>query len=431
MAAMPIVRSRHLTEAHRARLFERKQSLDAIMPAVREIMDEVRRDGDAALLRLTERFDGPRLESIPVTPEEMDRAEREVAPEVRAALEAEIRAVRAFHGAQAHVPEYVQTGPGVTAWREWRPIERVGLYVPGGRASYPSSVVMLGVPAVLAGCRQIVICTPPGEDGSVPAATLVAARLVGVQQVFKVGGAQAIAAMTYGTASIPSVDKLFGAGNAYVTAAKLLAFPICALDSPAGPSELLILADDSANAEWIAADILSDVEHGPDSPACLVTTSERLAGEVAAAVERQVASLPKRELACAGLERWGLIVVAETIEEAAEIADRYAPEHLEIVTRDPRALLSRIGNVGSVFLGPYAPNAAGDYATGTNHVLPTARYARTFGPVSLDSFGRLIECQELTAAGLEGLLPTITRLARAEGLEGHARAVEIRLEDGR
>lgn len=399
------------------------------MPAVRAIMDEVRRDSDAALLRLTERFDGAQLESLGVTDEEFDRAEADIDPAVREALEEEIRAVRTFHSAQAHSPEYVETSPGVVAWREWRPIERVGLYVPGGRAAYASSVVMLGVPAALAGCREIVLCTPPGEDGSLPAATLVAARLVGIHHVFKLGGAQAIAAMTYGTESVPNVDKLFGAGNSYVTAAKLLAFPDCALDAPAGPSELLIIADETANPAWIAADLLSDVEHGPDSPACLVTPCRRLAEEVAAAIEVQLSTLPKQDLARAALERWGLIVVTESLEEAAEITDRYAPEHLEIMTREPRAILTRINNAGSVFLGPFSPNAAGDYATGTNHVLPTARYARTFSPVSLDSFGRLVECQELTAAGLEGLVPTVAALARAEGLEGHARAAEIRTEE--
>jgi histidinol dehydrogenase len=429
MQAMRVVRSGELTQQDTEILFERRQSLEEIMPDVRAIMEEVRRNGDAALLRLTERFDGARLRTLQVTPEEFERAESEIDPGVRAALEEEVRAVRAFHGAQAHASRSVETSPGVVAWREWRPIERVGLYVPGGRAAYASSVVMLGVPARIAGCREIVLCTPPGADGSVPAATLVAARLVGVHRVLTLGGAQAIAAMTYGTESVPQVDKLFGAGNAYVTAAKLLAFPTCALDAPAGPSELLIVADDTAAPDWVAADLLSDVEHGPDSPACLVTPSERLAREVAAAIERQVAALPRRDLACAALERWGLIVVTESLEEAAEIADRYAPEHLEIVTSEPRALLSRINNAGSIFLGPYSPNAAGDYATGTNHVLPTARYARTFGPVSLDSFGRLVECQELTAEGLRGLVPTITRLARAEGLEGHARAAEIRIEE--
>jgi histidinol dehydrogenase len=246
--------------------------------------------------------------------------------------------------------------------------------------------------------------------------------------VFKLGGAQAIAAMAHGTESVPRVDKLFGAGNAYVTAAKLLAFPECALDAPAGPSELLIIADGDADPRWIAADLLSDMEHGPDSPAVLVTTSAEVAEAVAREVERQIASLPRLEIARAALDAWGLIVLVDSLEDAAALADQYAPEHLEIVTASPREVLRRIGNVGSVFLGPYAPNAAGDYATGTNHVLPTARYARTFGPVSVESFGRLIQCQELSAEGLASLEGTVGRLAREEGLEAHARAVEARSE---
>jgi histidinol dehydrogenase len=277
----------------------------------------------------------------------------------------------------------------------------------------------------------MVLCTPPAPDGSIPDATLAAAKLVGIHRVFKLGGAQAIAAMACGTESVPRVDKLFGAGNAYVTAAKLAAFPGCALDSPAGPSELLIVAEDGADPAWIAADLLSDVEHGPDSPAALVTTSMDLAHLVAFEVERQVASLPRRNIARMALEACAMIVVVDSLEEAAELADRYAPEHLEIMTRNPREILRRINNVGSVFLGPYTPNAAGDYATGTNHVLPTARYARTFGPVSVESFGRMVQCQELTRDGLEGLSATIQSLAREEGLEAHARAVEVRLGTNR
>jgi histidinol dehydrogenase len=427
MQGLRIVHQRDLTEHDRSMLFERRQSLEEILPAVRSIMDEVRMEGDAALRRFTERFDGARLDGLQVAPEEMARAQESIDPAVRAALEAEVRAVRAFHAAQMPVERPVETAPGVCVWREWRPIERVGLYVPGGRGPYPSSVVMLGVPAALAGCREIVLCTPPGRDGSVPAATLVAAQLVGVHRVYKLGGAQAIAAMTYGTESVPHVDKLFGAGNAYVTAAKLLAFPQAALDVPAGPSELLIVAEEGADPRWIAADLLSDVEHGPDSPAVLLTTSRSLASCVAREVEKQLASLPRQDIARRALESCGLIVVTDTLDEAAALADEYAPEHLEIMTAEPRTVLARISNAGSVFLGPYAPNAAGDYATGTNHVLPTARYARTFGPVSIESFGRLVQCQELTREGLASLAVTVGRLAREEGLEGHARAVEIRL----
>jgi histidinol dehydrogenase len=423
-----IVPQQNLSQHDRAILFERRQSLEALVPAVRAIMDAVRAEGDIALRRFTERFDGAVLHDLAVSDEEFARAREVLDAGVHEALGAQVAAVRAFHTPQLPAEEAVETSPGVCAWREWRPIERVGLYVPGGRGAYPSSVVMLGVPASIAGCPQIVLCTPPNEDGSVPAATLVAADLVGIHRVFKLGGAQAIASMAHGTESVPRVDKLFGAGNAYVTAAKLLAFPGCSLDAPAGPSELLIIADEHADPRWIAADLLSDMEHGPDSPAVLVTTSRDLAEAVAREVERQIVSLPRVEIARAALDAVGLIVLVDSVEDAAALADRYAPEHLEIVTAAPREVLRRIGNVGSVFLGPYAPNAAGDYATGTNHVLPTARYARTFAPVSVESFGRMIQCQELSPDGLASLAGTVGRLAREEGLEAHARAVEARLE---
>jgi histidinol dehydrogenase len=430
MEILRVVRAGELTEGDRALLFERSAALNDIMPAVRAIMEDVRAEGDAGLRRYTARFDGAKLDDLQVREEEFRAAEEALDPAVRRALETEIERVRAFHAGQIREERPVETAPGVLVWREWRPIERVGLYVPGGRAAYPSSVVMLGVPAALAGCPETVLCTPPDADGAVPAATLVAARLVGVHRVFKLGGAQAIAAMAHGTESVPRVDKLFGAGNAYVTAAKLLAFPGCALDVPAGPSELLVVADETANPAWVAADLLSNVEHGPESPCALITTSEDLARKVADEVARQLATLPRRDIACAALRRCGLIVLVDDLQEAAALADRYAPEHLEIVTERPRELLGRIGNAGSVFLGPFAPNAAGDYATGTNHVLPTAGYARTFGPVSVESFGRLVQCQELTPAGLAGLAHTVTTVAREEGLEGHARAVEVRAPGG-
>jgi histidinol dehydrogenase len=428
MSVLRTVHARDLTDRDRAILFDRRASLDGILPAAGEIMEAVRTEGDAALRRLTERFDGARLTDLAVHPEEIDRAERDLAPEVRGALEQTITAVRAFHRPQLPRDGLVETAPGVRAWREWRAIDRVGLYIPGGRGAYPSSVVMLGVPASIAGCGDIVLCTPPNQDGSVPAATLVAARMVGITRVFKLGGAQAIASMAYGTESVPRVDKLFGAGNAYVTAAKLLAFPDCALDAPAGPSELLIIADESAPPGPIAADLLSDVEHGPDSPAVLVTPSAGLAERVGAEVECRLADLPRAGIARTALGARGLIVVTDSLAEAVELANEYAPEHLEIITADPRSVLAGIRQAGSVFLGPHAPNAAGDYATGTNHVIPTARYARTFSPVSVESFGRLMQCQELTAEGLHGLLPAITTLAREEGLEGHARAVEARFQ---
>jgi histidinol dehydrogenase len=430
MQSLRIVHLRNLTDHDRAILFERRQSLDDIMLGVRSIVRKVRAEGDAALRRYTKRFDGARLDSLEVSTEEFAAAPDNVDPAVRRALEAEIEAVRAFHASQTLGEKPMETAPGVRVWREWRPIERVGLYVPGGRGAYPSSLVMLGVPACLAGCREIVLCTPPNSDGSVFPVTLLAAQLVGVRRVFKLGGAQAIAAMSYGTESVPHVDKIFGAGNAYVTAAKLLVFPEVALDLPAGPSELLIIADERADPVWIASDLLSDAEHGPDSPAVLVITSLERAKLVAFEVERQLAELPRQDVARMALESRGLIVVVEDLDEAATLANEYAPEHLEIMTRDPSTLLRHISNAGSVFLGSYAPNAAGDYASGTNHVLPTAGYARTFGPVSVESFGRMIQCQEISREGLASLRTTVEQLARAESLEGHARSVDARFEEG-
>jgi histidinol dehydrogenase len=424
--SLRIVHLGDLTAGDRETLFDRRQSLASVTDAVRGIMRDVQARGDDALREYTERFDGARLDRIEVSSDEIDQAPDGIDPAVRAALEQAIASVRAFHEGQLPRGVEIETQRGVRTWREWRPIDRVGLYVPGGRAAYPSSVVMLAVPATIAGCPEVVLCTPPGADGSIPLVTLAAAEMVGVRRIFKLGGAQAIAAMTYGTDSVPPVDKLFGAGNSYVTAAKLLAFPRCALDSPAGPSELLVLADETADPRWIAADLLSGAEHGPDSPAVLVTTSIHLAESVAEEVEQSLKTLPRQEIARAALEACGLILVVESMAQAIEVTNEYAPEHLEIVTRAPRDVLSAIRHAGSIFLGPYAPNAAGDYATGTNHVLPTARAARAFGPVSVESFGRLVQCQELTPEGLASLAPTVTTLARAEGLEGHARAVEIR-----
>ncbi|GAC1399224.1 MAG: histidinol dehydrogenase [Chloroflexota bacterium] len=429
MASLRIVRSRDLTEADSRTLYERRAPLDDIIPVVNEIMAAVRDEGDSALRRYTSRFDGADLDDLAVSPGEFAAAHAILDDTVKRALESQMRAVQAFHVKHLSGPGTVETAPGVVAWREWRPIERVGLYVPGGRGAYPSSVVMLGVPATIAGCPEIVLCTPPDADGSIPAATLVAAEMVGIHRVFKLGGAQAIAAMTYGTDSVPRVDKLFGAGNAYVTAAKLLAFPLCALDAPAGPSELLIVADDTAPPAWIAADLLSDVEHGPDSPAVLLTPSAALGDAVAEEVERQLETLPRQDIARQALERCSMIVITESMAEAIDMANQYAPEHLQLMANRPHELLADIRHVGSAFLGSYAPNAAGDYATGTNHVLPTARYARVFAPVSVESFGRMIQCQELTSEGLKSLLPTVGALARAEGLEGHARAVEARFTE--
>lgn len=402
----------------------------AVAAAVRETIAEVRGGGDQAVLRLTEQFDGVRLAGLRVAATDLEDAYAAVDRPFIDALRDSISTVRAFHTAQITVELQVETVPGVKAWRIWRPIERVGLYVPGGRARYPSSVVMLGVAAQVAGCRERVLATPPGPEGKVPAETLVAAAEVGITEIYSVGGAQAIAALAYGTESVRRVDKIFGPGNAYVTAAKLAVFPDVSIDMPAGPSELMIVADDSSNPEWIAADMLGNAEHAPDSPVVLVTPSRDLAGQVALAVSKQMQSLPRATFARSALENCGGCALVSTVDEAFMLANDFAPEHLQLMVEDARGALGKVLNAGSVFLGGFSPNAVGDYATGTNHVLPTGGYARAFQALSVEAFGRMMQVQELNWDGIQRLTPTIARLARAEGLEGHARAAEIRASGG-
>jgi histidinol dehydrogenase len=427
---MRIVRFTEIAPANLLASRSRGGAIETVMPTVQEIVATVRQEGDKALRDLTARLDGVQLAELQVSPAEIEAAYLQVDASFVQAVRTAIDHVRTFHQRQMPREEVVETAPGVRVWRVWRPIERVGLYVPGGRACYPSSVIMVALPAAIAGCQEVVLVTPPDRTGQVPAATLVAAAECGVGEIYRVGGAHAIAALAYGTETIRPVQKIIGPGNAYVTAAKLAVFPTVAIDGPAGPSELMVVADESANPSWIAADLLSDAEHGPDSPALLVTTSEALAVAVNRELEQQLATLPRRELAAESLHRFGLTVLVEDLSQAVEVVNRYGPEHLELMVHDPHMVLAAVRNAGSTFLGPYAANAAGDYATGTNHVLPTGGSAAAFGPLSVEAFGRLLQVQELDEAGLRTLAPTIATLARAEGLEGHARAVEIRLQGG-
>ena len=401
---------------------------EGVLPAVREIVEGVRERGDEALLEYTHRFDGVRLERLEVRPEEFEDALRVVDPGVLRALEAALDNIERFHRAHLQPQPVVETRPGVRVWREWRPIERVGLYVPGGRAVYPSSVLMNAVPARVAGCEEIIACSPPDAWGRVPAPTLAAASLAGVTRLFKLGGAQAIAAMAYGTESVPRAWKLFGAGSVWVTAAKMAVFPDADVDAPAGPSEILIVADETADPAPLAADLLAQSEHGADSAGVLVTPSVELAEAVAVEVGRQLEELPLRERAGEALRRHGRILLVDTLREAVEFSNEYAPEHLEIATEEPERLLPLVLNAGSVFLGQWAPVAGGDYATGANHVLPTGGTARTFAPLSTESFGRWVQVQHVTREGLLSLRETVVALAEAEGLEGHARSVDVRFE---
>jgi len=400
-----------------------------LFPQVREIMEDVRRHGDEALRRLTERFDHVTLTEIAVSDAEFEAAYEAVSEELLEAMRQAVRNLEVFHHAQCVREAMVTVEEGIRVGRIARPIEAVGIYVPGGKYPYSSSVLMNGVPSRIAGCSRRVICVPPNQDGQVPPAILVAADLVKIRSVFKVGGAQAIAAMAYGTETIPKVDKIFGAGNPYVTAAKMLAFGDVDIDMPAGPTEILIIADDTANPRFVAADILSQAEHGETSACILITPSKPLAEAVVDEIARQLAGLPTRKVAEAALEERGTILLAGDLEECIAFANRYAPEHLELLTADNWRLLDLISHAGSVFIGPYAAEAAGDYATGGNHVLPTGGYARMFSALSVDAFTRLMQVQELTLEGLRKIKDTVVRLADAEGLVAHKRAVEIRFEN--
>lgn len=394
---------------------------------VRGILNRVRAEGDRAVLACEAQFDHVELASLVVTEAEMDEAEALVSEELKEAIRMARQNIETFHAAQRFTGVPVQTQPGVTCWQKAVPIEKVGLYIPGGTAPLFSTVLMLAVPARIAGCREIVLCTPPGRDGKVHPAVLFAARVAGVHKIFKAGGVQAIGAMAYGTESVPKVYKIFGPGNQYVTAAKqLVGLRDVAIDMPAGPSEVEVLADDSADAAFVAADLLSQAEHGVDSQALLITTSARLQQEVKDEVERQLARLPRKDIAARSLANSKLIVVP-SMDEAIELTNAYAPEHLIIETENYMEVAARVVNAGSVFLGHLTPESAGDYASGTNHTLPTNGYAKAYSGVSLDSFIRKITFQEIKPEGLRIIGPAIETMAANESLDAHKNAVTIRL----
>lgn len=402
---------------------------DSVRHAAQRVIEQVRADGDVALRALTRRFDGVELDALEVTEAEFEAAEAGLSPGLRDALVAARDRIAAYHKAGMTQPYEVETAPGVTCARMIRGIGRVGLYVPAGSAPLPSTALMLGVPASLAGCREVVLCSPPRADGSVDPAVLVAARLCGIARVFRLGGAQAIAAMAYGTASVPKCDKLFGPGNHYVTAAKqaVAQDPAgAAIDMPAGPSEVLVIADVGADPEFVAADLLSQAEHGPDSQVVLLSSSPTLLEAVADEVARQLAELPRAEIAAKALASSRLIRTTDLLEAFA-ISNAYAPEHLILALREPRKWLRHVEAAGSVFLGDYAPEALGDYNSGTNHVLPTGGAARAYSGVSVASFQTVISVQEVTPAGLRAIGPGAAEMARAEQLVAHERAVTRRL----
>ena len=403
------------------------QDLRELEAPVSAILQEVATRGDDALLDFTARFDGVRLAELAVSAEEIALAAEEVSPALQEAIRTAKQNIEAFHRAQQDATPTVVTMPGVRCWRRSVGIERVGLYVPGGTAPLFSTVLMLAVPAVLAGCREVVLCTPPQKDGSVHPAILYAAQLAGVRQIFRVGGAQAIAAMAYGTESIPATYKIFGPGNAYVTVAKQLVSKAgVAIDMPAGPSEVMVVADESARPEFVAADLLSQAEHGADSQVVLVCYSEQMAQAVMAATDTQLAQLPRKDFAAASLANSAAIVVANQAQ-ALEVINAYGPEHLILAVEQAETWVEGIINAGSVFMGHYTPESVGDYASGTNHTLPTNGFARAYSGVSLDSFVRKITFQQLTPEGLQNIGPTVETMAAAEYLDAHKLAVSIRL----
>ena len=393
-----------------------------LFDTVRSVIDRVKEEGDRAVLDYEEKFDKVVLASLAV-----QEAENLVSEDLKAAIRLAKQNIETFHAAQRFEGKKVQTQPGVTCWQKAVAIEKVGLYIPGGTAPLFSTVLMLAVPARIAGCKEIVLCTPPGRDGKVHPAVLFAAKVAGVNRIFKAGGIQAIAAMAYGTESVPKVYKIFGPGNQYVTAAKqLVSLRDVAIDMPAGPSEVEVLADETANPIFVAADLLSQAEHGVDSQAILITTSVELQQAVKVEVERQLALLPRKEIAEKSLANSKLIVV-DSMTEAIELTNAYAPEHLIIETEDYLSVAERIVNAGSVFLGSLTPESAGDYASGTNHTLPTNGYAKAYSGVSLDSFIRKITFQEIKPEGLNIIGPAIELMAANEQLDAHKNAVSVRL----
>ena len=400
----------------------------SLFDTVREVLEDVRMNGDEAVRRYGERFDKVRITDLQVSGEEIDEAESVLDEELKTAIVTARRNIEKFHASQRVEGKKIETMPGVMCWQKSVAIEKVGLYIPGGTAPLFSTVLMLAVPARIAGCKEIVLCTPPNREGKIHPAILFGAKVAGVSKIVKAGGIQAIAAMTYGTQSVPKVYKIFGPGNQYVVAAKqLVSLKDVAIDMPAGPSEVEIIADETANPAYIAADFLSQAEHGSDSQSILVTTSESLAEAVKREIDRQLSELPRRDFTEQSLMH-SRIVILKNDDEIVGFTNQYAPEHLIIQTANYAELSEKIRNAGSVFLGPYTPESAGDYASGTNHTLPTKGYAKMYSGVNLDSFIRKITFQEITEDGLKLLGPTIEIMAANEQLDGHKNAVSIRLK---
>jgi histidinol dehydrogenase len=400
----------------------------ALQTVVQGVLDAVRTGGDKAVASYTKQFDGVILDTAMVTEAEITEATQLLDPVLKDAIQLAAKNIKCFHEAQVNAPVTIETMPGVSSWRKAVGIDKVGLYIPGGSAPLFSTVLMLGIPAVIAGCKEIILCTPPSKDGSVNPAILYAASVVGITRIYKIGGVQAIAAMAYGTETVPQVYKIFGPGNQYVTAAKQMVQESgVAIDMPAGPSEVCVLADETCNPGFVASDLLSQAEHGPDSQVLLVSTSSKVVDEINLALASQLAVLPRKDIAEQALKNSKAVVV-DSMEQAIFIVNSYAAEHLIIACKNDETVAEQITNAGSVFLGNYSPESVGDYASGTNHTLPTSGYARAYSGVSVDSFVKKITYQKLTPAGLQAIGAAVETMAAAEGLEAHKNAITIRLQ---
>ncbi len=427
---MKVIKLKDLSKSDYQRIVNRSAGTnESIMFAVKKSMEKVQKLGDKVILdKYQQRYGKENYQSIQVTRSEIKKAYLEVNKKTIKALKQMKKNITLVQKAQLtkKIDTIIESEKGIKVWREWRPIEKVGLYIPGGKAIYPSSVLMTAIPAQIAECKEIIMYSPPREDGRIPSATLVAADMIGLKKIFKVGGVEAIGAMTYGTETIPNVYKIFGAGNSFVTAAKMISRDTISIDMPAGPSEIFIIADETANPKFIAADLLADGEHGEDSACVLLSTSKKIAVETKKEIEKQLICLSTRKYVEESLNRYGLLAVVQTMQEAIDFTNKYAPEHLEIITKNNQSIVKQINNAGSIFLGNWTAKSSGDYATGANHVLPTGGMAKMYPPLGVDAYGKWMQVQECTKAGLKKIKKTIEVVADVEKLPAHTNSVSIR-----
>jgi len=430
---MRITKLSKLSKKEYQRIIKRSFGVNSsTMPIVKKIIRDVKINGDKAIIDNCQKNYGIKnLECLQVTQSEIKNAYLQVDESTIKALKQMIKNITLVHSAQLPCKRetVIETEEGIKVWRQWRPIEKVGLYIPGGKAVYPSSVLMSAIPAQIAGCCDIILCSPAQQDGQMSAATIVAADLIGLSRLYKVGGAEAIAAMTYGTQTVPQVFKIFGAGNSYVTAAKMCVYGDVAIDMPAGPSEVFIIADQTANPAFIAADLLADGEHGEDSACVLITTSKMIAEKTIKEIEKQLSKLSTKERVRESIKRYGLFALVDSLDEAVIFANEYAPEHLEIMTKNPQKIVKKIINAGSVFLGKWTSKSSGDYATGANHVLPTGGAAKMYPPLGVDAYGKWMQVQECTKKGLLKIKKTLEVMAVVEQLPAHKISTSIRFQN--